>query len=110
MTDYEDSSLLPPAHLEGTEWHTITPSGFPDAVVFANDVSAIDGTYEMQRYIPEQRYQQLAEVARDLYKAVAPMHEPCWEDTCCNLADNGWACDSCLHVFRDQLEELGVEV
>lgn len=58
----------------------------------------------------EQRYQQLAEVARELYKAVEPMHESCNEDTCLNLIDEGWPSDACLYDFRKQLEELGVEV
>lgn len=58
----------------------------------------------------EQRYQQLAEVARDLYKAVEPMHESCNEDTCLNLIDEGWPSDACLYDFRKQIEELGVEL
>ncbi len=58
----------------------------------------------------EQRYQQLAEVARELYKAVEPMHESCNEDICLALVDKGWHGDACLYDFRKQLEELGVEV
>jgi hypothetical protein len=58
----------------------------------------------------EQRFQQLAKVARDLYKAVEPMHESCNEDTCLNLIDEGWPSDACLYDFRKQLEELGVEL
>lgn len=58
----------------------------------------------------EQRYQQLAGVARDLYKAVEPMHESCSEDTCLDLIDKGWPSDACLYDFRNQLEELGVEL
>ena len=54
------------AHLEGTEWNTITPHGFPDAVVFANDGSVLDGTYETRRYVPEQRFEQLKQVAKVL--------------------------------------------
>lgn len=48
----------------------------------------------------EQRYQQLAEVARNLYKAIEPLHEWCNEDTCCNLVDMGWPCD-CLVSTKD---------
>lgn len=58
----------------------------------------------------EQRYQQLAEVARELYKAVEPMHESCNEDTCLALIDEGWPSDACLYDFRKRLEELGVEL
>lgn len=58
----------------------------------------------------EQRYQQLAEVARDLLKAVEPMHEQCNEDTCCNLGDMGWPCDCCFQDFKEQLKRLGVVV
>lgn len=58
----------------------------------------------------EQRYQQLAEVAREMYKAVEPMHESCNEDTCLALIDEGWPSDACLYDFRKRLEELGVEV
>ena len=98
MTDYEDSSLLPPAHLEGTEWHTITPSGFPDAVVFANDGSAIDGTYEAQRYIPEQRYQQLEQRFYQLEKVAKEMI-------------NGAILNRDLQwIYKKELEDLGVNV
>lgn len=54
------------AHLEGTEWHTVTPEGFPDAVVFAKDGSVFDGSYETRRYIPEERYKELYQIAQDL--------------------------------------------
>lgn len=47
-------------------------------------------------------------VARDLFNAIAPMHEHCNEDTCCNLADDGWKMDCCLHDFRRRFEALGV--
>lgn len=47
-------------------------------------------------------------VARDLFNAIEPMHEHCNEDTCCNLADEGWKMDCCLHDFRRRLEALGV--
>lgn len=108
MTNWIDKKSE--AHLEATEWFSFCQEGFPDAVIFANDGSVLDGTYKQVRYIQEQRYQQLAEVARDLYKAVEPMHESCNEDTCLNLIDEGWPSDACLYDFRKQLEELGVEV
>ncbi len=54
------------AHLEGTEWNTAVPHGFPDSVVFANDGSVLDGTYEIRRYVPEQRFEQLERVALSL--------------------------------------------
>lgn len=57
-----------------------------------------------------QRYQQLEQVAMELCKAIAPMHEPCCEDTCCNLADMGWGEGCCFQDFREQLEALGVSV
>lgn len=47
-------------------------------------------------------------VARDLFKAIAPMHEPCCEEVCCNLGDDGWSADNCLYDFRCRLEALGV--
>lgn len=73
------------------------------------------GNYPCNQHVSEtntleQRYQQLAEVARDLYKAVAPMHEPCNDDTCCNLDDYGWGSEFCLRCIRRQLEKLGVDV
>ena len=58
----------------------------------------------------EQRYQQLEEVAREMLKAIAPMHETCCEDTCRNLADMGWKDGCCYRGFREQLEALGVSV
>lgn len=56
----------------------------------------------------EQRYQQLVEVAREMYRAIAPLHKWCNEDTCCNLGDMGWPCDVCLQELRGELESLGV--
>lgn len=55
-------------------------------------------------------YEQLAKVASDLYKAVAPLHKWCNEDTCCNLIDMGWPSDVCLHEIKSQLESLGVMI
>lgn len=77
----------------------LDPQGEPDVI-------ECDGV----RYVPEQRYQQLSEMARDLFKAVKPMHEQCNEDTCCNLGDMGWPSDVCLHNFKEQLKRLGVIV
>lgn len=55
-----------------------------------------------------QRCQQLEQLAREMYAAIAPMHVPCCEDTCCILADHGWPADTCLQYFREKLGELGV--
>lgn len=77
----------------------LDPQGEPDVI-------ECDGI----RYVPEQRYQQLAEGARDLFKAVEPMHEQCNEDTCCNLVDMGWLSGCCFQDLREQLKRLGVIV
>ena len=61
-------------HLEGTEWHSLDQRGFPDAVVFANNGSPLDGTYKIRRYVPEQRCRQLeidlAVAERARYEAI----------------------------------------
>ena len=62
------------------------------------------------KFINAQRCQQLEQVAQDMLKAIAPMHEPCCEDTCRNLADMGWQDGCCYLGFREQLEALGVGV
>ena len=65
----------------------------------------------MERANPiEQRCQQLDQLAREMYAAIAPMHVPCCEDTCLILADEGWPADACPQYFRQRLEELGVIV
>lgn len=82
----------------------------PNFVGHTPDTEPCEEWIEQKELSPEQRYQQLAKVARDLYKAVEPMHESCNEDTCLNLIDEGWPSDACLYDFRKQLEELGIEV
>lgn len=52
----------------------------------------------------------LEQVALDMYNAMAPLHEPCCEDTCRSLRDDGWPDDFCLYEFRDRLKALGVSV
>lgn len=89
------------AHLEATEWFSFCQEGFPDAVIFANDGSVLDGTYKQVRYIQEQRYQQLAGVAREMYAALH-INEHCSMEF---IRDKG-DCEQ----FRNQLEKLGVEV
>lgn len=86
------------AHLEATEWFSFCQEGFPDAVIFANDGSVLDGTYKQVRYIQEQRYQQLEEVARNLFKRTLVAYGG--EDVSIVEIDG----------FRKQLEELGVEL
>lgn len=86
------------AHLEATEWFSFCQEGFPDAVIFANDGSVLDGTYKQVRYIQEQRYQQLAEVARNLFKRTLVAYGG--EDVSIVEIDD----------YRKQLEELGVEL
>ena len=61
-------------------------------------------------YDLEQRFEKLEQVARKMYQAIAPMHEPCCEDTCLFLGDAGWHIDACCRGFRKQLEALGVSV
>ena len=56
----------------------------------------------------EQRCQQLEQLARDMYMAIAPMHEYCCEETCASLCDMGWGDGFCCQDFRSRLEELGV--
>lgn len=56
----------------------------------------------------EQRCQQLERLARDMYRAIAPMHEHCCEGTCASLGDMGWGEDFCCQGFREQLTDLGV--
>lgn len=85
------------AHLEATEWFSFCQEGFPDAVIFANDGSVLDGTYKQVRYIQEQRYQQLAEVAREMWHYVVAHNTP-----------NVPGVD--MSVFETRLEELGVEL
>lgn len=58
----------------------------------------------------EQRCQLLEQLARDMYRAIAPMHRHCCEETCASLGDMGWDADCCLHGFREQLEALGVRL
>lgn len=55
-----------------------------------------------------QRFQQLGQLARDMYRAIAPMHEHCCEETCASLGDMGWGDGFCCQGFREQLMELGV--
>lgn len=90
------------AHLEATEWFSFGQEGFPDAVIFANDGSVLDGTYEQVRYIQDQRYEQLAEVAREMITAL----EVAYIATGTNREWN-----SCvIKGYKKRLEELGVEV
>ncbi len=57
---------------------------------------------------PDERYRQLEQLARDMYRAIAPMHEHCCEETCASLGDMGWGDGFCCQGFREQLTELGV--
>lgn len=84
-------------HLEGTEWHTLDQVGFPDAVIFSNNGSPLDGTYEIRRYIPEQRFQQLEQVAKEMLAEIRSCQNDC-----------GWWHNA--EDFGEQLEELGVDV
>lgn len=68
----------------------LDPQGEPDVI-------ECDG----MRYVPEQRYQLLEEVARDMYAALH-INEHCSMEF---IRDNG----DCEH-FRERLEELGVEL
>lgn len=43
-----------------------------------------------------------------MYRAIAPMHEHCCEETCASLGDMGWGDGFCCQGFREQLMELGV--
>lgn len=85
------------AHLEATEWFSFCQEGFPDAVIFANDGSVLDGTYKQMRYIQEQRYQQLEQVAREMWHYVVAHNTP-----------NVPGVD--MSGFEEQLEELGVKL
>lgn len=95
MTNWIDKKSE--AHLEATEWFSFCQEGFPDAVIFANDGSVLDGTYKQVRYIQEQRYQQLAEVAREMWHYVVAHNTP-----------DVPGVD--MSGFEEQLEELGVEL
>lgn len=96
MTNWIDKQSE--AHLEATEWLSFGQEGFPDAVIFANDGSVLDGTYKQVRYIQEQRYQQLAEVARKMLKHL------------CSVCDGGDVYNEDIADYREGLEELGVEL
>lgn len=65
--------------------------------------------YPQQKQL-EPQYEQLQQVARDLFMAIEPMHTPCCEETCCNLGDNGWQNDCCLIDFKERLEKCGVDL
>lgn len=95
MTNWIDKKSE--AHLEATEWFSFCQEGFPDAVIFANDGSVLGGTYKQVRYIQEQRYQQLAEVAREMWHYVVAHNTP-----------DVPGVD--MSGFEEQLEELGVEL
>lgn len=56
----------------------------------------------------ERRYKSLVKITQDMYKAMAPMHEPCCEDVCLNLGDDGWNGDYCFQGFVSRLNELGI--
>lgn len=106
------------AHLEGTEWNTVAPHGFPDSVVFANDGSVLDGTYETRRYVPEQRCQQLEQVARELYGLCESLMEQVGDAA--TESDAQLRCSAalgavtgaghCLEHARERLEALGESV
>lgn len=96
MTNWIDKKSE--AHLEATEWFSFCQEGFPDAVIFANDGSVLDGTYKQVRYIQEQRYQQLAEVAREMWQYIA--------DRAPNMPQSVFI----LGQTAEQLEKLGVMV
>lgn len=106
------------AHLEGTEWNTAAPHGFPVSVVFANDGSVLDGTYETRRYVPEhvdewglteqdravlsmaaendelkQRFEQLGQVAREMFAELT----------------TEWLDVEDIESYRERLEALGGE-
>lgn len=85
------------AHLEATEWFSFCQEGFPDAVIFANDGSVLDGTYKQMRYIQEQRYQQLEQVAREMWHYVVAHNTP-----------DVPGVD--MSGFEERLEELGVDL
>ena len=67
-------------------------------------------SWEPKPITAEERCQQLEQLAREMYAAIAPMHVPCCEDTCLILADEGWPADACPQYFRQRLEELGVSL
>lgn len=89
MPNWSDRQIE--THLEATEWHSLEQEGFPDAVIFANNGCVLEGTYEQVRYVPEQRYKQLAEVAREMFD---------------DLEDLPSGADD----YRKRLEDLGVEL
>lgn len=56
----------------------------------------------------EGRYEKLAQIAREMHDAIAPMHKFCCEDNCVNLGEMGWSADCCFNDFHKKLQELGV--
>ena len=90
------------AHLEATEWFSFCQECFPDAVIFANDGSVLDGTYKQVRYIQEQRYQQLEEVARGMITAL----EVAYIAIGISREWNSYV----IKGYKKRLEELGVEL
>lgn len=89
--EYLDDNLPAPAHLEGVEYHggTLTPHGFPDAVVFANDGNPLEGTYETRRYVPEDHTSE-----RTCHVVIEDECEVC--SVCGEDIDSSWAaCPNC---------------
>lgn len=74
-------------------------------VTDGNDLERMFSTSNGEQDAPSDT---LEKVALDMLNAIAPLHDPCCEDTCCNLGDAGWSEDYCLHGFRDRLKALGV--
>lgn len=77
---------------------------------------SIGGAYAADGFDPapsgemtlQQRYDRLAQVARDMHDAIAPMHRHCNEDNCVSLGEMGWGADCCFNDYHDALKELGV--
>lgn len=99
MNDWIDKQSE--AHLEATEWFSFCQEGFPDAVIFANDGSVLDGTYKQVRYIQDQRYQQLEQVARELYKDLERVSDKRLERS---------KRENMLETHFNKLYDLGVEL
>lgn len=108
MTNWIDKQSE--AHLEATEWLSFGQEGFPDAVIFANDGSVLDGTYKQVRYIQEQRYQQLAEVAREMLKEIKTMAGSYGYTADLDYEHKYEWIEDCARPWREKLEELGVKL
>ncbi len=99
-------------HCEPCEWHCNVEENAHRWIVDIDDVGVpCKGLYyeDNPDSLPR-RYERLAQVAREMYEAIKPMHDPCNEGNCLCLCDSGWPEDTCLRDFEKRLEALGVSV